>query len=85
MLLLPTILNTTQVAVFGGLYQMVAEYLTNYENHRTAVSASEKRVRPTFSLQRLLSPMLFFSLPLSRAHTTQIRIRPRGIGIDPVL
>jgi hypothetical protein len=37
MLMLPLIANTAQVSIFGALYQMVAEYLTTYENHSTAV------------------------------------------------
>lgn len=41
MLMLPLIANTAQVSIFGALYQMVAEYLTTYENHRTAVRVEE--------------------------------------------
>ena len=45
MQLMPAVLNTLQVSVFGVLYQGVAEHLTNLENHRTAAEHNEELFR----------------------------------------
>jgi len=48
MLMLPLIANTAQVSIFGALYQMVAEYLTTYENHSTAVRRLDQSHKKNF-------------------------------------
>lgn len=35
LLLLPSLLNAVQITVFGEVYKKVADWLTDFENHKT--------------------------------------------------
>jgi len=40
LLLVPSLLNAMQIFVFGEAYKMLADWLTNFENHKTVKSSS---------------------------------------------
>lgn len=75
-----SILNTVQIVVFNMIYQQVALYLTDMENHRTATQYEDALIGKLFLFQFINSYSSFFFL----AFIAEYLSRPNGVADDYV-